>query len=73
VVQNAKVVILPDDNPIFESNATQNGILGMQCFDDTILVLDFEQSVMWVKKGVTDQAAIEEGPGRSIKQVDLQR
>lgn len=45
-VSQAEVSVFPDDNPLLEPSA---GMLGMQCFQDTILVLDFQRSQMWVK------------------------
>lgn len=47
--QNAYVCILPNENPLFKPADDQKGLLGMQCFDNTTLVLDFEREVMWVK------------------------
>ncbi len=49
VVKKAYVCILPDDNSVFPGLTRQDGILGMQCFADTTIVLDFERKVMWVK------------------------
>jgi hypothetical protein len=45
-VKNAEISIFPDDSPIVEEC---QGFLGMQYFQDTIMVLDFERSLMWVK------------------------
>lgn len=47
IVKNAFVAIVPDTS-IFESMKNQEGLLGMQCFADTTVVLDFERDVMWV-------------------------
>ena len=49
VVKKAYVGILPKDNSVFAGFTGQDGILGMQCFADTTIVLDFEREVMWVK------------------------
>ncbi|HUS72343.1 MAG TPA: retropepsin-like aspartic protease [Sedimentisphaerales bacterium] len=49
IVKNAFVAIVPNDTSIFESMKNQEGLLGMQCFADTTVVLDFERDVMWVK------------------------
>jgi len=46
IVSRAEVSVFPDDSPLLEQCA---GMLGMQCFQDTILVLDFQRSQMWVK------------------------
>lgn len=45
-VSRAEVSIFSDDSPLLEQSA---GMLGMQCFQDTIVVLDFQRSQMWVK------------------------
>jgi len=50
IVKNAIVAIVPNDNLIFESIKNMEGLLGMQCFADTTVVLDFERDVMWVKR-----------------------
>jgi len=47
IVNNAEISIFPDDSPLL---AECEGLLGMQYFNDTIVVLDFERSLMWVKK-----------------------
>jgi hypothetical protein len=46
IVKRAEVSVFPDDSPLLEQSA---GMLGMQCFEDTIIVLDFQRSQMWVK------------------------
>jgi hypothetical protein len=48
-VKNAHVCILPNDASIIKTMGSQEGLLGMQCFADTTVALDFEQNVMWVK------------------------
>ncbi len=45
-VKNAKVSVFPNDSPIVDQCS---GMLGMQYFQDTIIVLDFERNLMWVK------------------------
>jgi hypothetical protein len=49
-VHNAKVSVFPDDSPLVEDC---EGLLGMQCFQQTIIVLDFERNLMWVKNTTT--------------------
>ena len=45
-IQNAEVAVFPDDSPlIFESE----GLIGMKYFENTVITLDFERSLMWVK------------------------
>ena len=46
-VENAKISVFPDDSPLVEDC---QGMLGMQYFQDTIVVLDFERNLMWVKE-----------------------
>jgi hypothetical protein len=45
-VSNAELSVFPSDSPIVEDC---EGLLGMQYFQDTIMVLDFENELMWVK------------------------
>jgi len=45
-VTQAQVSVFPDDSPLLEQAA---GLLGMQYFQDTILVLDFQRHRMWVR------------------------
>ena len=45
-VKNAKISVFPNDSPLVEQCA---GLLGMQYFQDTVMVLDFERNLMWVK------------------------
>lgn len=45
-VMNAKISIFPNDSPIVDECS---GLLGMQYFQDTVMVLDFERNLMWVK------------------------
>ena len=45
MVRNAQISIFPDDSPLVEDC---EGMLGMQYFQDTVMVLDFEQNLMWV-------------------------
>lgn len=47
IVKNAKMSVFPNDSPIVDQCS---GLLGMQYFQDTIMVLDFERNLMWVKK-----------------------
>ena len=46
IVTNAMISVFPDDSPLVDRCS---GLLGMQYFQDTVLVLDFERSLMWVK------------------------
>jgi len=52
-VKSAYVCILPNDASIIETMGRQQGLLGMQCFADTTVVLDFERDVLWVKNNLT--------------------
>jgi hypothetical protein len=45
-VKNAKISVFPNDSPIMEQCS---GMLGMQYFENTVMVLDFEQDLMWLK------------------------
>jgi hypothetical protein len=45
-VSNAKISIFPNDSSLIEQCG---GLLGMQYFRDTVMVLDFERNLMWVK------------------------
>jgi len=45
-IKNAKVSIFPDDSPLLENC---EGLIGMQYFQDTVMVLDFERNLMWLK------------------------
>jgi hypothetical protein len=53
IVNNAFVGIVPNDNSIFESMKNQEGLLGLQCFADRTVILDFEREVMWGKNNRT--------------------
>lgn len=46
IVRNAKVSVFPDESPLVENC---QGLLGMQYFRDTVIVLDFERELMWVR------------------------
>ncbi len=46
-VYNVPVSVFPDDSPLVED---YGGLLGMQLFKQTVMVLDFENSLMWVKR-----------------------
>ena len=45
ILKNAQISILPDDMAGKYTN-----LVGMQCFKDTVMVLDFERELMWVKQ-----------------------
>jgi predicted aspartyl protease len=46
IVEDAEVSIFPDDSPLLEEDS---GLLGMQYFQNTVLVLDFENNLLWLK------------------------
>ncbi len=55
IVKNAVVSVFPDDSPLFTGKLKRcDALIGMQCFSDTIMVLDFSNNLMWVKNGGTD-------------------
>lgn len=45
-VRGAKISVFPDNSPLL---IHCHGLLGMQFFQDTVMVLDFEGGLMWVK------------------------
>jgi len=45
-IRNANISVFPDDSPLLDQC---EGLLGMQHFTDTIMVLDFKRNLMWVK------------------------
>jgi len=45
-VREARISVFPNDSPIMNGCS---GLLGMQYFQDTVMVLDFERNLMWVK------------------------
>ena len=45
-VVNAEASVFPDESPLVEDCG---GLLGMQYFGDTVMVLDFERELMWIK------------------------
>jgi hypothetical protein len=45
-IRNARISVFPDDSPIVDQCS---GMLGMQYFQDTVMVLDFGRDLMWVK------------------------
>ncbi len=44
-VKNAEISVFADDCPLL---ADCEGMIGMQYFQDTVIVLDFERSLLWV-------------------------
>jgi len=46
MIKDAKLSVFPNDSPILGGC---QGLLGMQYFKDTVMVLDFERELMWVK------------------------
>jgi hypothetical protein len=48
VIKNVPVSVFADDSPLVEDCG---GMMGMQLFRNTIMVLDFENELMWVKRG----------------------
>jgi len=53
-VKNARISIFPNDSPLMDQS---QGLLGMQYFHDTVLVLDFERNLMWVRNPQCQQLA----------------
>lgn len=47
IIENANVSIFPDENILLEECGA---LLGMQYFRDTIIVLDFELNLLWIRK-----------------------
>jgi hypothetical protein len=45
-ITNAEVSVFPDDSPLVENC---KGLLGMQYFQDAIIVLDFARNLIWIK------------------------
>lgn len=45
-IKNAKISVFPNDSPLVDQC---RGLLGMQCFRDTVMVIDFERNLIWVK------------------------
>jgi hypothetical protein len=45
-VNSAKISVFPNNSPLLDR---VEGLLGMQYFQDTVMVLDFERNLMWVK------------------------
>jgi len=46
-VNDAVVSVFSDDSPLM---ADCDGLVGMRCFRNTVIVLDFENSLLWIKK-----------------------
>ena len=46
IVKNAHVSVFPNDSPVVDQGS---GLVGMQYFLDTVVVLDFERNLMWIK------------------------
>jgi hypothetical protein len=46
IIKNAAISVFPNDSPLVENC---QGLLGMQYFQDTVMVLDFENKLMWIK------------------------
>lgn len=51
-VKDIRLSVFPDDSTIIENS---QGLLGMQCFKDTVMVIDFEKSLIWLKKTGCDE------------------
>lgn len=45
-VKNVRLSVFPEDSTIIEDS---QGLIGMQCFRDTVMVIDFERSLIWLK------------------------
>jgi hypothetical protein len=57
-VRDADVSVFPNDSPLLNQC---DGVLGMQWFGDTVIVLDFEGMQMWVKNpsgGIAGSASL---------------
>jgi len=50
MIQKAKISIFPDGSPLLSDC---DAILGMQYFQDTVMVLDFNNAVLWVRNHVS--------------------
>jgi hypothetical protein len=52
VIHNLEVVVFPNNSAIFTKSHDRNhpGIMGMQCFQGTVMVLDFKYKSLWVKR-----------------------
>ena len=48
-VRNAQISVFPNDSPLVSD---YQGLLGMQYFQDTVIVLDFEEQLLWIKNPV---------------------
>jgi hypothetical protein len=48
VIRNAGISVFPNDSPLMQDC---DGLLGMQYFQDTVVVLDFERKLFWIKTG----------------------
>lgn len=44
-VRNAQISVFANDSPLLQGC---QGLLGMQCFQNAVMVLDFERNLMWV-------------------------
>lgn len=61
-IANAKISILPDDCPLFDRCSA---LLGMQYFEDTVLVLDFEHRLMWLMNPQDSRLIASDLPNRT--------
>ena len=52
VIKDIQLSVFPDDSAIIENS---QGLLGMQCFKDTVMIIDFEKSLIWLKKTDCDK------------------
>jgi len=46
-IDNAHISVFGDDSPMLQE---AQGLIGMQYFENTVLVLDFTKNLMWIKK-----------------------
>lgn len=46
IIKNAGISIFPDDSPIVDRCS---GLVGMQYFQDTVIALDFERNLLWIR------------------------
>ena len=46
ILKNPSLTVMPDDAGPMKG---YQGFLGLPCFKDTVMVLDFENNLMWIK------------------------
>jgi hypothetical protein len=55
LVRDVELAVFPDDCPLMEDC---HGFVGMQYFNDTVIVLDFERNLMWVRNKSDNSKAL---------------